>query len=96
LRVPSILKEGDRLIGHGDPVLDRYARVAFEKSLIIGQPQAELLAPGHPLLEAAVDVVLEPSSLSLPKAASWSTTPTTTGNRASSFISTMRSVTGGP
>jgi superfamily II DNA or RNA helicase len=59
LRVPSILKERDRLIGRGDPVLDRYARVTFEKSLIVGQPQAELLAPGHPLLESAVDVVLE-------------------------------------
>jgi hypothetical protein len=59
LRVPSILKERDRLIGRGDPVLDRYARVTFEKSLVVGQPQGELVAPGHPLLEAAVDVVLE-------------------------------------
>ena len=58
-RVPSILKERDRLIGRGDPVLDRYARVTFEKALIAGQPQAELVAPGHPLLEAVVDVVLE-------------------------------------
>ena len=59
LRVPSILKERDRLIGRGDPVLDRYARVTFEKTLIVGQPQAELVAPGHPLLDATVDVVLE-------------------------------------
>ncbi len=58
-RVPSILKERDRLIGRGDPVLDRYARVTFDKGLIPGQPQAELLAPGHPLLDAAVDIVLE-------------------------------------
>lgn len=58
-RVPSALKERDRLIGRGDPVLDRYARVTFEKALVIGQPQAELLAPGHPLLESVVDVVLE-------------------------------------
>ncbi len=58
-RVPSILKERDRLIGRSDPVLDRYARVTFDKALIPGQPQAELLAPGHPLLDAAVDVVLE-------------------------------------
>jgi SNF2 family DNA or RNA helicase len=58
-RVPSILKERDRLIGRSDPVLDRYARITFDKSLIVGQPQAELLAPGHPLLDAAVDVVLE-------------------------------------
>jgi superfamily II DNA or RNA helicase len=59
LRVPPILKERDRLIGRADPVLDRYARITFEKSLIVGQPQAELMAPGHPLLEALVDVVLE-------------------------------------
>lgn len=59
LRVPSILKERDRLIGRTDPVLDRYARITFEKSLIVGQPQAELVAPGHPLLESLVDVVLE-------------------------------------
>ena len=58
-RVPSVLKERDRLIGRGDPVLDRYARVTFEKALIVGQPQAELLAPGHPLLESVVDVVME-------------------------------------
>ncbi len=58
-RVPSILKERDRLIGRSDPVLDRYTRVTFDKELIPGQPQAELLAPGHPLLDAAVDVVLE-------------------------------------
>ena len=58
-RVPGVLKERDRLIGRGDPVLDRYARVTFEKTLIAGQPQAELLAPGHPLLDAVVDMVLE-------------------------------------
>lgn len=58
-RVPSILKERDRLIGRSDPVLDRYARITFEKSLVAGQPQAELVAPGHPLLEAIVDIILE-------------------------------------
>jgi hypothetical protein len=57
--VPGVLKERDRLIGRGDPVLDRYARVTFAKTLIAGQPQAELLAPGHPLLDAVVDLVLE-------------------------------------
>lgn len=59
LRVPSALKQRDRLIGRGDPVLDRYARVTFEKERVAGTPQAELLAPGHPLLDAAIDVVLE-------------------------------------
>ena len=46
LACPVVLKERDRLIGRGDPVLDRYARVTFEKTLIVGQPQAELVAPG--------------------------------------------------
>jgi superfamily II DNA or RNA helicase len=58
-RVPSVLKHRDRLIGRGDPVLDRYARITFEKTLIAGKPQAELVAPGHPLLDAVLDVVLE-------------------------------------
>ncbi len=58
-RVPGVLKHRDRLIGRGDPVLDRYARVTFEKTLVAGQPQAEMIAPGHPLLDAVVDVILE-------------------------------------
>ena len=58
-RTPSILKDRDRLIGRSDPVLDRYARVTFDKSLVKGQPQAALLSPGHPLLDSAVDVILE-------------------------------------
>ena len=59
LRVPPTLKNRDRLIGRGDPVLDRYARVAFDKALVQGKPQAELLAPGHPLLDAVIDLILE-------------------------------------
>lgn len=59
LRVPPTLKNRDRLIGRGDPVLDRYARVTFDKALAPGKPQAELLAPGHPLLDAAIDLILE-------------------------------------
>ena len=91
LRVPSILKERDRLIGRSDPVLDRYARITFEKNLIVGQPQAELVAPGHPLLEAMVDVVLERFQPLLCKAACWSTKRTKASNRAFLSISNMRS-----
>jgi hypothetical protein len=58
-RVPDVLKQRDRQIGRGDPVLDRYARITFEKALVPGRPQAELVAPGHPLLDAVVDIVLE-------------------------------------
>lgn len=58
-RVPTVLKERDRLIGRGDPILDRYARITFDKERVAGQPQAELVTPGHPLLHTAVDVILE-------------------------------------
>jgi len=58
-RVPAVLKQRDRLIGRADPVLDRYARITFERELIPGKPQAELVAPGHPLLDSLVDLVLE-------------------------------------
>lgn len=60
-RVPADVRARGRTLGPGVPVVDRYARVTFEKELVgpAGQPQAQLLAPGHPLLDAAVDIVLE-------------------------------------
>jgi superfamily II DNA or RNA helicase len=58
-RVPPALRERDRQIGRGDPVLERYNRVAFDKPDLKGPPQAALLAPGHPLLDATVDLALE-------------------------------------
>ena len=44
-RVPPILKDRDRLIGRSDPILDRYARITFDKDMIKGKQQAELVAP---------------------------------------------------
>lgn len=60
-RVPAEIRARGRVVGVGRPVVDRYQRVTFEKTLVApaGQPQAELLAPGHPLLDATVDLVLE-------------------------------------
>ncbi|HEV2365721.1 MAG TPA: DUF3883 domain-containing protein [Caulobacteraceae bacterium] len=58
-RVPPALRERDRQIGRFDPVLERYARIAFDKEYLRGPPQAALMAPGHPLLDATVDVTLE-------------------------------------
>jgi hypothetical protein len=45
----------------GEPVLPRYERVAFEKSLVApqGQPLAAYVCPGHPLLDAVIDLTLE-------------------------------------
>jgi SNF2 family DNA or RNA helicase len=59
--VPAIIRQRDRLIGTGEPVLQRYERITFEKDLIApqGQPLAAFVCPGHPLLEAVIDLVLE-------------------------------------
>lgn len=62
LRVPALIRSRDHLTGHGDPVLERYSRVCFDKSHIRsgdGQPNAALIAPGHPLLDAVVDLTIE-------------------------------------
>ena len=59
--VPARLRDRDRLIGLGDPVLQRYERITFEKSLMApsGQPPAAFVCPGHPLLDATIDLTLE-------------------------------------
>lgn len=59
--VPLAIRNRDRLIGTGEPVLPRYERVTFEKELITvsGKPLAAFLCPGHPLLDATIDLILE-------------------------------------
>ena len=59
--VPAPVRNRDRQIGVGDPVLERYERITFEKDLISppGQPFAAFVCPGHPLLDAVLDLTLE-------------------------------------
>jgi superfamily II DNA or RNA helicase len=59
--VPAPVRNRDRLIGTGEPVLPRYERITFEKSLIApqGQPLAAFVCPGHPLLDATLDLTLD-------------------------------------
>ncbi len=59
--VPASIRSRDRVIGIGEPVLGRYERVAFEKRLVAppGQPLAAFVCPGHPLLDAVIDLTLE-------------------------------------
>jgi SNF2 family DNA or RNA helicase len=59
--VPTPVRNRDRLIGLGEPVLPRYERIAFEKSLVAppGQPLAAFVCPGHPLLNSVIDITLE-------------------------------------
>ncbi|MGN2391021.1 helicase-related protein [Pelomicrobium sp. G1] len=59
--VPAPVRKRDRQIGAGDPVLARYERIVFEKPLIAppGKPLAAFICPGHPLLDAVLDLTLE-------------------------------------
>ena len=59
--VPAPVRNRDRLIGTGEPVLPRYERITFAKDLINppGQPLAAFVCPGHPLLDAVIDLTLE-------------------------------------
>jgi len=59
--VPAVVRTRDRIIGSGAPVLQRYERVTFEKDLIsiAGKPFAAFICPGHALLDATTDLILE-------------------------------------
>ena len=62
--VPAVVRGRDRQIGYGEPVLQRYERICFDKAYrtITGTVPAALICPGHPLLEAILDVLRERSA----------------------------------
>ena len=57
--VPAELRS--RASTRGRPVVRRYERVCFDKDLVHvpGLPDAQLVAPGHPLLDAVVGLAIE-------------------------------------
>lgn len=60
--VPATIRERDRVIGETrTPVLKKYERICFEKNLIRkhNKPMADLIHPGHPLMQAITDLQLE-------------------------------------
>lgn len=67
--VPASIRERDRLLSgrdrrNVDPVLRRYERICFEKQHLrvaerASSPMASLIHPGHPLMQAVTDMVLE-------------------------------------
>ena len=61
LSVPFAVRNRVMQIGFGEPVLQRYERVCFDKPFcsLQGLVPAALIAPGHPLLEATIDLVRE-------------------------------------
>ena len=59
-KVPSRIRDRAREAAYRPAVLPSYERIAFEKELVAvaGRPLAEFVCPGHPLLEATIDLVL--------------------------------------
>ena len=59
--VPVAIRDRDRDIGIGAPVVRSYERVTFQRELerVQGAPLAALLSPGHPLFDAVLDLILE-------------------------------------
>ncbi|KLU38980.1 MAG: RNA helicase [Peptococcaceae bacterium 1109] len=59
--VPFVVRSRNVAVSSVEPVPNRYERVCFDKAYCIvpGKPEAALIAPGHPLLEAVIHVILE-------------------------------------
>lgn len=59
--VPAPLRNRPRQMGMGNPLLEKYERIVFEKGLISqeGATRAEFVCPGNPLLDVVLDVTLE-------------------------------------
>ena len=59
--VPAVIRERDRQIGLGEPISRKYERITFDKRLIAqdARVNAAFVCPGHPLLDATIDIILE-------------------------------------
>ncbi|HPL81148.1 MAG TPA: helicase-related protein, partial [Anaerolineaceae bacterium] len=60
-RVPHEVRSRQQKVAGREPILRKYERVCFEKENITlpGKALADLIAPGHPLLDATIDLLLE-------------------------------------
>lgn len=59
--VPASVRNRNRIIGTRLPIPPRYERITFEKDQVAipGKPVAAFICPGHPLLDAIIDLILE-------------------------------------
>ena len=59
--VPAPVRDQGRVIGVREYVPPRYERITFEKERadLPGSPMAAFVCPGHPLLDAVIDLTLE-------------------------------------
>ncbi len=65
------IRDRNRLIGAGAPIVARYERVCFDRDRVRlpGSVRAELLTPCHPLLETIVDLTVEGNASTLKQGA---------------------------
>ncbi|PHK22242.1 RNA helicase, partial [Nostoc linckia z15] len=61
LHVPATIRNRDRIISTREPILKSYERITFHKELVSvqGKPLSAFVCPGHPLLDATIDLLLE-------------------------------------
>lgn len=59
--VPAVIRNRAKEMGTPVPVLREYERICFDKALIAvpGRPLAQFICPGHPLLDAVIQLILE-------------------------------------
>lgn len=69
--VPEAIRDRNRIIGTGAPLVARYERVCFDRDQVrvAESVRAELLTPGHPLLETVVDLTIEANGSTLKQGA---------------------------
>lgn len=65
--VPANVRRKHAIDGTRRPVLERYERITFDRSLmrILHKPFADLVHPAHPLMSALIDIVLDTDEQSL-------------------------------
>jgi len=59
--IPARIIDRDRQIGTGAPIVDVYERITFDRDKVKGgsAPRAVLVAPGHPLMQSVISLILE-------------------------------------
>ncbi len=94
--VPAALRARDRRSGLGAPLLDKYERITFEPSRtqVPGKPPAALVAPGHPLLDAVIDLTIEQLGTSLKQGAIL-VDPNDSGTAARVLVAVTQEITDG-
>ena len=65
--VSAAILDRDQYLSRGIPVQKRYERVCFEKAFMNQGVRAELISPGHPLLEAVISLTYERDGHVLPQ-----------------------------